>query len=69
MIEVTHVRTLEAAAKCRHRGSCHDCAMVCPYGNTIHNERGEVVPCGSDVYDAGGHLVICGQCRAAWGEN
>jgi hypothetical protein len=63
MIEVTHARTPEAAARCKFGpGSCHDCAMTCPHGNTVKDANGTVHPCGSDVYRADGTMIFCGQC-------
>lgn len=70
MIETTHARTQAAAASCKFGpGSCHDCAMTCPYGNQVRDLQGQLWPCGSDVFDAGGNLMVCGECRQAWGEN
>jgi hypothetical protein len=64
MREITHPRTPEAKAKCRFGpGSCHDCAMTCPHGNTIRDNRGRHVVCGSDVFNDDGTLRICGQCH------
>jgi hypothetical protein len=70
MIEVTHARTTEAAARCKFGpGSCHDCAMTCPYGNQVRDSRGTLHPCGSDVFDDAGNILACGQCRQAHGED
>ena len=64
MKEITHARTLEARARCKFGpGSCHDCAMTCPHGNTIRDRNGVMHPCGSDVFDENGGILVCGECR------
>lgn len=69
MIETTHERTPEASARCKiGRGSCHDCAMTCPHGNQVRDEKGQLFPCGSDVFDKYGNILLCGECRQGWGE-
>jgi len=60
-----HPRTPAASARCKNRGSCHDCAMTCPHGNTVrHPQTGEIVPCGSEVFNDAGNIVTCGECQA-----
>lgn len=57
-----HPRTLEAQAKCKNFGSCHDCAMTCKYGNQVRNDQGTLVPCGTEIFDAEGKINLCGEC-------
>ena len=59
-----HPRTHEASARCKERGSCHDCAMTCPHGNTVTDDGGVKVPCGTEIFDADGHIKTCGECQA-----
>jgi hypothetical protein len=69
MEETTHARTLEAMVRCKFGpGSCHDCAMTCPHGNQVRDDKEQLHPCGSDVFDRYGNILLCGECRQAMGE-
>jgi hypothetical protein len=58
-----HPRTLEAMARCLvGPGSCHDCAMTCPYGNQVEDAAGETFPCGTEVFNSAGDILLCGDC-------
>ena len=57
-----HPRTPEETAKCKNRGSCHDCAMTCPYGNLVEDAAGNVFPCGTEIFNSQGNMLLCGDC-------
>lgn len=59
-----HPRTLEAKARCKTPGSCHDCAMTCQHGNLVLSDTLGPVPCGTEsVFDTDGHIKLCDECR------
>jgi hypothetical protein len=58
-----HARTPEEKARCKNSPSCHDCAMTCPHGNQVRDDRGQLVPCGTEIFDDEGFIRLCGECH------